>query len=216
MSDAKPRLRGLRADACRNRRRILTAARDALAEHGVDVPLDEIARRAGVGNATVYRRFSDRRDLIRQVVMDVTVTLTAEAECALAEEPDAYLALRRFVHRAADRRVGAVFPLLTADMTKDDEFFTAKARLTGALEDILSTAHAAGLVRPDVALGDVMVAMTQLTRPWPGTDYAIVQNFAHRHLELLLDGMRPDGRSELPGPPLTLSELHRACAPPSD
>jgi AcrR family transcriptional regulator len=203
--------RGLRADAWRNRRRILDAAREAMLEHGPDVPLDEIARRAGVGNATVYRRFSDRQALILQVVLDTTTALTAEAESALAEEPDAYQALRRFVHRAADLRVGAVFPLLT-EVTKSEEFFESRDQFAQMIDRIMGEAIASGLLRPDVALGDLMVGLTQLTRPLPGKDRADADRFAHRHLELLLDGMRAPQRSQLPGPVYSLADFHRACA----
>jgi AcrR family transcriptional regulator len=212
MNTAKPRLRGLRADACRNRRRILAAARDALAEIGPDVPLDEIARRAGVGNATVYRRFPDRQELIRQVVVDLACALADEAEQALAEEPDGFQALRRFLHRAADQRVGAIFPLLAETVSEDDEISLTKKRMAGALEGIVAKAVAAGLLRSDVAIGDVLVVLTQFTRPWPGIDYSTVETIAHRHLELLLDGMRAPQHSALPGPSLTLTELRRVCA----
>src|SRR3954469_21233993 len=60
----------LRADAARNRAAIVVAARDAFAEHGLDAPLDEIARRAGTGNATLYRRFPARGDLVAAVFAD--------------------------------------------------------------------------------------------------------------------------------------------------
>src|SRR4030088_479087 len=62
--------RGLRADAARNRAHVLAAARDVFVEHGADAPLDEVARRAGVGIATLYRRFPDRGFLMRTVGLD--------------------------------------------------------------------------------------------------------------------------------------------------
>ncbi|MFD9068694.1 TetR/AcrR family transcriptional regulator, partial [Streptomyces lasiicapitis] len=61
-----------RADALRNRERIVTAAREMFVEQGPEAPLDEIARRAGVGNATVYRHFPDRGELVHHVVLSVT------------------------------------------------------------------------------------------------------------------------------------------------
>ena len=69
-----------RADALRNRERIVTAAREMFVEHGPDVPLDDIARRAGVGNATVYRNFPDRDALVREVVCSV-MDRTVAAVC---------------------------------------------------------------------------------------------------------------------------------------
>src|SRR5690349_13648422 len=71
-----------RADAARNRERIVTAAREALVEFGPEVPMDEVARRAGVGNATLYRHFTDRADLIRQVTLALMASATRRAEDA--------------------------------------------------------------------------------------------------------------------------------------
>ncbi len=97
-----------RADAVRNRERIVTAAREMFVEHGPDVPLDEIARRAGVGNATVYRNFPDRDALVREVVCSVMDRTAEAAEVALAETGDAFSALEHFVHTAADERISAL------------------------------------------------------------------------------------------------------------
>src|SRR5512133_1407 len=83
----------LRRDARRNRDQILATARDVFLDRGPDAPLDEIARRAGVGNATLYRRFPDRQSLLHAVVLDVFHTVGHEAQLALAEEPDAFGAL---------------------------------------------------------------------------------------------------------------------------
>ncbi|CAM5241463.1 hypothetical protein SGRIM128S_07982 [Streptomyces griseomycini] len=74
-----------RADALRNRERIVTAAREMFVEFGPDVPLDEVARRAGVGNATVYRNFPDRDALVREVVCSVMDRTVRAAELALAD-----------------------------------------------------------------------------------------------------------------------------------
>src|SRR5258708_7601532 len=83
----------LRADARRNRDQILSAARDVFVEVGPGAPFDAIARRAGVGIATLYRRFPDRQALMRAVVLDVVGHVGHEARVALSEEPDAFTAL---------------------------------------------------------------------------------------------------------------------------
>lgn len=212
MTTTGPRQR-LRADATLNRRRIVAAARDVFVEQGADAPLDEIARRAGVGNATLYRHFPDRIALVRAVGIEVLDTLAATAERALADEPDAYLALRRFVHSAADQRVGAVFPGLGQRVVDDEAFHAARDRSMAAMEHLLDAATRTGLVRPDVGLGDLMFPLTQLTRPLPGTtcqDYC--HETIHRHLELLLDGLRAPQRSVLPGSAITLADVQRVCA----
>src|SRR5438132_12338918 len=104
--------RGLRADAVRNREQVLAAAREVFVEHGADAPLDEIARRAGVGIATLYRRFPDRAALLRAVALDVLARAAHEAGTAEAEEADPFGALARYMHRALDVRISAVIPAL--------------------------------------------------------------------------------------------------------
>jgi AcrR family transcriptional regulator len=200
-----------RADASRNRDRIVAAAREAFVEHGAEAPLDEIAQRAGVGNATLYRHFVNRRDLIRTVILSLMSETADQAEKALAEEPDAFEALRRFVHQAADQRIGALCPMLSDWMDKDDpELLAVRDRLARTIEAIMDRARRSGQMRTDVAIGDVMVSLTQLTRPLPGTGWAEMDRFAHRHLELLLDGLRTPQRSVLPGSAATLEGL-RQC-----
>ena len=102
----------LRADAHRNRERLLAAARDLFVEDGPDAPLDDVARRAGVGVATLYRRFPNRQALMRAVALDVLGHVVGEAHSALAEEPDGFATLARYMHRALDLRVAAVIPVL--------------------------------------------------------------------------------------------------------
>jgi AcrR family transcriptional regulator len=200
----------LRADASRNRERIVTAAREALVEHGPDIALDEIARRAGVGNATLYRNFADRRDLIRNVTLSVLGRTAERAEAALAEVPDAFEALRRFVHEAADERIGALCTLLSGAFDEGDpELDAARDHLTQAVETLMGRAWDAGQLRSDVGVGDLMVALSQLTRPLPGTACIDIDQFIHRHLQLFLDGLRTPARSVLTGHPATLGELQR-------
>ncbi|MER5929550.1 TetR/AcrR family transcriptional regulator [Streptomyces sp. NPDC002054] len=199
-----------RADALRNRERILAAARETFVEHGADAPFDEIARRAGVGNATLYRHFPDRATLVHQVVVYVMERVTAHAEQALAEEPDAFAALVRFTHAAADERIGALCPMLSGDFDHDHpELDAARAGLEGAVEILMAAGREAGLLRTDVAVGDLMVALAQLSRPLPGTGCLDADRFVHRHLQLFLDGLRAPARSELPGAAATLDGLRR-------
>ncbi|WP_055548579.1 TetR/AcrR family transcriptional regulator [Streptomyces sp. NBRC 110028] len=205
---APPRLR---ADALRNRERIVGAAREVLVEYGAEVPLDEIARRAGVGNATIYRHFADRRELIHQVTLSVMSRVAEQAESALAEEPDAFLALGRFVHAAADERIGALCPLLSDGIDKEHpDHIAARDRLDAGIDALMGAARAAGRLRADIDVGDLMVALTQLTRPLPGSGCVDFDAFVHRHLQLFLDGLSAPARSELPGSAVTLEDLqHR-------
>jgi AcrR family transcriptional regulator len=211
-----PRQRPLRADARRNRARLLAAARDAFVELGADAPLDEVARRAGVGIATLYRRFPDRPALLREVALDLLRRSAAEATAALAGEPDAFAALARYMHRAVDLRIAAVMPEVVGRLRMDDEELQAARRASiEAIERIIATARADGALRPDVASGDVGLLLVRLTRPLPGPFPAEVDSrLTHRHLDLLLDGLRSAAfrGARLPDPTMTFDDL--AAMPP--
>src|SRR4051794_5620899 len=116
-ADRGPRMR---ADARRNRDQVLAAARDVFADQGFGAPLEEVARRAGVGIGTLYRRFLDRPSLLRAVALDVLGRVAEEARRALAEEPDSFQALARYMHRALDLRIGAVMPALVSQLLPED------------------------------------------------------------------------------------------------
>jgi AcrR family transcriptional regulator len=200
-----------RADALRNRERIVTAAREMFVEHGPDVPLDEIARRAGVGNATVYRNFPDRDALVREVVCSVMDRTTAAAEAALAETGDAFEALERFVHATADERISALCPMIQSTFDQHHpDLEASRLRCEQLVVALMDRAKAAGQLRPDVGVGDVMIAVAQLSRPPAGTPCFRVDDFVHRHLQLFLDGLRAPARSALPGAALTMEDLRKA------
>jgi AcrR family transcriptional regulator len=202
----------MRADARRNRERLLAAARDVLVDQGPDAPLDAIAAAAGVGIGTLYRRFPDRRALVRAVVLDVLGLAAEEARLALAEEPDPFQALARYLHRALDLRISAVMPALLEHIPPDDEEIAAiRTRSWGLFQQLVDRAHAAGTLRSDATFADVGMLLVRLARPLPGPIPRDLDNrLAHRHLELLLDGLRAD-RAEpaapLPEPALTVADL---------
>jgi AcrR family transcriptional regulator len=200
-----------RADALRNRERIVTAAREMFVEFGPDVPLDEIARRAGVGNATVYRHFPDRDALVREVVCSVMERMAQAAERALAQTGDAFEALERFVHTAADERVSALCPMISSTFDQHHpDLEAARPRVEGLVGEVMERARAAGQLRPDVGVGDLMIAVAQLSRPPAGTECLRADRFVHRHLQLFLDGMRAPAPSVLPGTTVTLEELRQS------
>lgn len=206
----------LRADARRNRQLLLAAARDVFVEQGPDAPLDEVARRAGVGIATLYRRFPDRESLMRAVALDVLAKVGAEARAALAEEPDALSALLRYMHRALDYRIAAVMPALLGRIPfeDDDEVRQAREYAVKPVVEMVARAQQAGLVRSDIAFGDIGLMLVRLSRPLPGAfPRDVDEHLAHRHVDLFVQGLRrTDG--QLPGPAMTLEELRRN-GPPS-
>ncbi|MFD9002024.1 TetR/AcrR family transcriptional regulator [Streptomyces sp. NPDC059582] len=199
-----------RADALRNRERIVTAAREMFVEFGPDVPLDEIARRAGVGNATLYRNFPDRDALVREVVCSVMERTVRAGQVALAETGDAFAALEHFVHAAADERIGALCPMFSSTFDEHHPDLEAvRERAEGVIAGVMDRAKAAGQLRADVGVGDLMVAVTQLSRPPAGTGCLSIDRFVHRHLQLFLDGLRAPARSVLPGSAVTMEDLRQ-------
>ncbi|MFF4834681.1 TetR/AcrR family transcriptional regulator [Streptomyces sp. NPDC001315] len=200
-----------RADALRNRERIVTAAQEMFVEFGPDVPLDEVARRAGVGNATVYRNFPDRDALVREVVCSVMDRTVRAGELALAETGDAFAALEHFVHVAADERISALCPMVSSTFDKNHpDLEAARERVERVIEEVMDRARAAGQLRPDVGVGDLMVAVAQLSRPPAGTGCLSADRFVHRHLQLFLDGLRAPAPSVLPGTAVTMEDLRQA------
>ncbi|MFC8669681.1 MULTISPECIES: TetR/AcrR family transcriptional regulator [Streptomyces] len=200
-----------RADALRNRERIVTAARVMFVEFGPDVPLDEIARRAGVGNATVYRNFPDRDALVREVVCSVMDRTSEAAEIALAETGDAFEALSRFVHACADERLSALCPMMSSTFDQHHpDMEAARERIEELTERLMARAREAGQLRPDVGVGDIMIAVAQLSRPPAGTAALCFDRFVHRHLQLFLDGLRAPAPSELPGTTATMEDLRKS------
>ena len=203
--------RPLRADARDNRRRLLDAARDVFIELGPGAPLEEIARRAGTGIATLYRRFPDRRALIRDVVVDALRRTTEEARTAADEEPDPFGALARYMHRAIDVRTAAVIPALLAEIPFDDEeIVAARAAGPSALDALVDAAHLAGTLRGDVTSGDIGMLIVRFSRPLQGgIPRQTNDRLSHRHLDVLLDGLRADARpaGPLTGPAMTLDDL---------
>ncbi|MGY1436274.1 TetR/AcrR family transcriptional regulator [Streptomyces reniochalinae] len=197
-----------RADAVRNRERILAAAREAFVIHGADASLDEIARTAGVGNATLYRHFPDRDALVHGVMHAVTERIADRAQQALTEEEDSFEALRSFVFAAVEERIGALCPMLSGRFDPaEPQCLASRKRVDGLTEQLIRRAQRAGEVRTDIDVGDVMVALSQLTRPLPGVGCGRLERFVERHVQLYVDGLRAPARSELPGHAATLEEL---------
>ncbi|MGA5822316.1 TetR/AcrR family transcriptional regulator [Kitasatospora sp. NPDC094028] len=149
--------RPLRADARRNRAKVLAAAREAFAAEGLAVPLDEIARRAGVGAGTVYRHFPTKEALFEAVVTDSIETQTARGRAVLAEEAPGE-ALFTFL---AELVAGAVVKMDLADalvgagVELQPGTTAAAAQLRAVLGELLTRAQAAGAVRPDVDGADL-------------------------------------------------------------
>jgi AcrR family transcriptional regulator len=203
--------RPLRRDARRNRDAIVAAARQVFCDHGLEAPLEEIARRAGVGIATLYRRFPSRVELLDAVLADTVQAHVDAAEHALAMDDP----WDGFVHyleqtcrlQAADRGLNDVmgmrFPRATATEA-------AKARLFELVGQVVQRAQENGQLRADLTLEDLALVTWANTRILPACRAAGAPDAWRRHLGFLLDGFRAERASPLPEPPLSPRQVHRA------
>ena len=205
--------RELRSDARRNHQQILAAARDLFVERGPSAPLEDIARRAGVGIGTLYRRFSDRETLMRAVVLDALVETVEIAERAGREEASALDALVRYMHAALDLRVSAVIPALLDVLDLDDAvLLPARDRGAASVQRLVDAAHAEGSLSDQVTFADVGMMLVRLSRPLPGPlSEELNAQLGHRHLDLLVSGLRSGQdavEAPLEGPELSREDLN--------
>jgi AcrR family transcriptional regulator len=179
----------MRSDAARNRARIVTVAYEAFAADGLTVPVDEIARRAGVGPGTVHRHFPTKVDLFRVVVTERLTQLIADGY-ALLDESDSGEALFTFL-RALVLRWGGSDRVLTdalAGLGIDVTALAPQAETDffGLLDKLLDKAHEAGTVRTDVTTAQLkaLVVGCQAIQGYESTTATNVT-------EIVLDGLRP-------------------------
>jgi AcrR family transcriptional regulator len=187
--------RPLRSDAARNAERILRAARDVYGELGPDAPIEAIARRAGVGERTLYRRFPTKGDLVRAALdQSIAEDLSPVIEQARrAENPlrgltnllEAALSLGVREHNilAAARKAGS----LTSDVSID---------LYEAMSDLVHRAQRAGLVRADLVAEDLPRIVAMLYSVLWTMDLG--SDGWRRYVALMLDAMTADQRRRLP------------------
>jgi AcrR family transcriptional regulator len=157
---AEPARPALRADAERNRLRIITAARQMFAERGLDVPMEDIARHAGVGVATLYRRFPTRADLIAGA-FQCKIADYADAVTRALADPDPWAGFRGFVEwvcamQAEDRGFAGV---LTMTFPMAAQFQAERDRAYHCLAELSRRAQAAGQLRPDFVPEDLVMLL---------------------------------------------------------
>ncbi|WP_155368560.1 TetR/AcrR family transcriptional regulator [Catellatospora vulcania] len=185
MVDEKP----LRADARRNRARVLDAASAVFAEHGTAASTEQIARAAGVGPGTVFRHFPTKEDLLTAVYLDRLEHLAAQAgELATAPEPTA--ALRGFFRGAVEgsaAKNALAQALAGAGISPADAASGIGARLRAALGVLLERAQRDGGVRPELTVTDLMsllIGASRATEPLAADPAA-----RDRVVTVILDGL---------------------------
>ena len=207
--DCADAARPLRRDAERNRQRILTAASEVFTEYGLDVSLDQVARQAGVGVETVYRRFRTKEELVEALFDDRIDAIAAVAERA-AGEPDPWTGLASFMEQMAEMLaddLGLRQMLMFATYGKDRVAY-ARQRNQPLVQKLLERAQAAGQVRSDLRQTDIPFIVFVLTEA-AQIARSTRPDLWRRYLALILDGMRParEDVTPLPVPALLPHEL---------
>ncbi|MDC0707128.1 helix-turn-helix domain containing protein [Stigmatella sp. ncwal1] len=177
-----------RADAQRNLDLLLEAAKAVFAESGVDAPVREIASRAGVGIATVYRHFPERAELIAAVYRR-EIDACAAAASALAREHEPFEALARWLHRFVS--LIATKRGLAASLNAQDPAYQAlpayfRQHLEPVLKSLLNAAAAAGEVRDDIDPYELLRGVGNLSVPVA----EVAPGYSRRMVDLLIDGLR--------------------------
>ncbi|MEU5866733.1 helix-turn-helix domain-containing protein [Nonomuraea sp. NPDC047529] len=192
----------MRADARRNLVKILDAAAQVMAERGVNAPMELIARHAGVGVGTLYRRFPDREALIAALGEHYVQSLAEALEQATDGERDAWSALRGFVlWAAAPGRVAlaaALAHLPQAAIAGTAEFAESKERWLGLLQGLVRRAQSEGGMRHDVTWEDVVSLLNVFTCHPDGLPGPVAAR-PEKYLHLVLDGMAAGAATPLPG-----------------
>ncbi|MFF7675769.1 TetR/AcrR family transcriptional regulator [Actinacidiphila glaucinigra] len=195
----------LRVDAQRNLEHVLRAAREVFGELGYGAPMEDVARRARVGVGTVYRRFPSKDVLVRRIAEEETARLTEQARSALGQEEEAWSALSRFLRTSVASGAGRLLPPQVlqveppgaADGTRvpqqrggaDD--FTSGAGIAALLDvvgQLVERARAAGELRADVSVADVLLVIATAAPSLP--DPAQQAAASARLLDILLEGLR--------------------------
>ena len=205
-------VRPLRRDAERNRQRILKAAAEVFNERGLDVSLDEIARHAGVGVGTVYRRFRTKEELIEALFMDRLDSVAAIADEAYAN-PDAWCGLVSFMERMAEILAGDVGlrQMLMFATYGRDLVAVARPRNEPLVARLVRRAQAAGQLRADIQQTDIPFIVFMLTEA-AHLGYAATPGIWRRYLTLVLDGLQPrrEGVTPLPAVAMRPDEMEKS------
>lgn len=202
-------VRPLRRDAERNRQRILKAASEVFTERGLEVSLDEVARQAGVGVGTVYRRFRTKEDLVEALFVDRIDEIAALAEEA-TEAADPWSGLACFMEQAATKLADdlGLRQMMMFATYGGDRIWYARQRNAPLVTKLVERAQAAGQLRSDLRPTDIPFLLFVLTE---AAQFArqVSPEIWRRYLALVLDGLRPerDGVSPLPVPAMLPDEF---------
>ena len=201
-----------RADARRNRERVLEAAEVLFAEEGLKVQIEQVAQRAGVGVGTVCRNFPTKQHLVDAVLTGMCQSLL-EGALAAVREPDAAAAFAGFCSAMADFQVRhlAFAEEMAADMDLPSAAVAVKASLREVVDELVARAQRCGAIRDDIGSGDLVMLFSGIAHAASiaGDGAPMLRQ---RYLAIMLDGLRPLDPTPLPGVPMGFAELQAAKA----
>jgi AcrR family transcriptional regulator len=191
----------LRADAERNRRRLIDAAAELFAERGIEVTVAEIRERAGVGQGTVFRHFPTKEHLMAEVMRERMASLTALATASL-EADDPVEGLRDFMVAAAESKAvdQEIYRLIceTNALPAEDER-ALRRELVGHVDQLLRRAQEAGAIRADVQAEDILLLETAARQAGEALG-GVAPQLWRRYLDIVVDGLRTEGAHPLSHP----------------
>ena len=200
-------LSGRRAEAARNDRRILDAARAVfVADPGA--PIAAVAEHAGVGISALYRRYRSKEELLRRLCGDGLQRYIAEVEAALADDGDPWTAFAGFMRGVMDADTHSLTLRLAGTFTPTEKLARDADRAHALTARLLDRTKAARAVRADIEVDDLSLLFEQLAAVSVG-DGPRTRQLRHRYLALMLAGLRAPSSPPLPGPPPTWDEISR-------
>jgi AcrR family transcriptional regulator len=201
----------LRADARRNRDQILAAAKSIFAASGAEVPMEEIARAAGVGVGTLYRRFPDRDALVRAVAMDNFERVLIDARRIAAEETSPWNGLERLLRQSVELQLVVQLAMVShralVILKGDPEVRRLRDEILVVLDDFVRGAQAEGKLRADVGAGDVAILFATMLRHMHAKSDEVAAMAASRCVGIMIDGLSARPGTPLPGRPITSLDL---------
>jgi AcrR family transcriptional regulator len=207
--------RALRRDAALNRERLLAAARELFAEQGFEVTLDDIARHAGVGVGTAYRRFANKREVLDALFAEQTVELAAAADAGLAD-PDPWHGLVTYLETslALQSRDKGLAQIVSGDRISAEQHDWNREVMAPKNRALVARAREAGMLRDDVTGTDLTFVQVGLNAIMTRSRDAYPDLY-RRYLRLQLDGLRarPGTPTPLPVAALTSDQTHAVMGP---
>jgi AcrR family transcriptional regulator len=208
-TEDSPRLSGRQAQAARNDKLILEAAR-AVFTADPEAPIAAVAERAGVGISALYRRYRSKEELLQQLSLDGLRRYIREVETALADDGDPWEAFVTFMRRALDADTHSLTLHLAGTFTPTEAHWNEGQHAAQLTARLLARTRDASHLRPDFEVGDISLVFEQLAAIDVG-DSERSNQLRHRYLALFLTALRNDS-VPLPGPPPTWEEIRNRWA----